>query len=80
MATEKQAQMAKDQHLDFLDRLGAHSVLVDKVNLNGKKTFAVIAYTEKKIDNPPLNLQIESGKKIFNIPLVINNEAKLKIQ
>lgn len=79
MATEKQAQMAKNKHLDFLDKLGAHSVLVDKVNIDGKITFAVLAYTDKKIKNVPLQLQIESGKKTLNVPLVISVEEKFKI-
>lgn len=79
MATEKQAQMAKNKHLNFLDKLGAHSVLVDKVNINGKITFAVLAYTDKKLKNAPLQLQIESGKKTLNVPLVISVEEKFKI-
>ncbi len=79
MATEKQAQLAKNKHLDFLDKMGAHSVLVDKINIDGKNTFAVLAYTDKKLKNAPLHLQIESGKKILNVPLVVSVEEKFKI-
>ena len=47
MATEKQANLAREKHLNFLGDIGAHAIAVDQIMQNGKKTFAVIAYTEK---------------------------------
>ena len=79
MATQKQAQLAKDKHLNFLDKLGAHAVLIDKVEIDGKKTFAVLAYSDKKLKYVPQKLQIQSGKQILDIPLVITVEEKFKI-
>jgi len=80
MASEKQAQLAKEVYLGFLDKLGAHSVLVDKINVHGKKTFAVIAYTDKKLKKaPPLHLKIDDGVRKLNVPLVFSVEEKFII-
>jgi len=80
MASEKQAQLAKEIHLDFLDKLGAHSVLVDKIDVDGKKTFAVIAYTDKKLKKtPPQHLEIEDGTRKLNVPVVFTVEEKFMI-
>jgi len=70
MATEEQANKARDKHSDLLRNLGAHSIGVDEINHKGKKTFAVVAYMEQKPDNFPSELEIANGKDNFNVPLI----------
>lgn len=69
MATEKEANQARDAHASLLKRLGVHSIGVDQVEQNGKKTFAVIAYLEKARELPT-DLEISSGQKKKKVPLV----------
>lgn len=80
MATEKQANIARNKHKDLLDTLGAHSVGVDQVTQQGKKTFAVIAYTEKKGPKMPEHLEITEKGKSLKVPLVVQVEEKFKLE
>lgn len=70
MATEKQANLAREQHSDSLLGLGVHSIGVDEIDKEGTKTFAVIAYTEKKSSDLPSHLEVKSGNKTFRVPLI----------
>jgi len=80
MATEKQANLAREKHADYLDKLGAHTVAVNEITQNKKKTFAVVAYAEKVPDNAPDHLEIEQGNKTMNVPLVLNVAKKFKLE
>lgn len=70
MANEKEANLAREQYSDFLRNLGAHAIAVDEITRKGKKTFAVIAFFEKKPDELPNALEIKSGKRTVEIPLI----------
>ena len=70
MANEKEANLARAQHSDLLRDLGAHGITVDEVKRKGEKTFAVIAFFEKKPDKLPGQLEVKSGKKTVTVPLI----------
>jgi hypothetical protein len=70
MATEAQAHQAREQHSDFLKDSGAHAIAVDKIKRDGKNTFGVIAFYEKKPDGPvPDSLEIEEDGTKKRVPL-----------
>ena len=81
MATEKEANRAREKHSDYLTSLGAHAILVDKIKAKrgGDKAkgesdedFCVIAFVEQKPSEPvPKELEIESGGKKKKIPLAL---------
>ena len=81
MATEKEAHKAREEHSDFLRSLGAHAILVDKVQAKrgGAKSkqasgeaFGVIVFVKEKPSEPvPKELEIESGGKKKKIPLAV---------
>ena len=80
MATEKEANMAREKHLGYLDKMGAHAITVNEITQSGKKTFAVVAYAEKQPDNVPDHLEIAVGNKTLNVPLVVTVASKFKLE
>lgn len=70
MASEQQANRAREQHSDSLRELGAHAIAVDEINRGGRKTFAVVAFFEEKPGKIPTALEIRSGGRALEIPLV----------
>lgn len=80
MATEKQANIARNTHKDLLDTLGAHSIGVGTVTKKGKKTFAVVAYTDSKDAKMPEHLEITDKGKSLKVPLVVQVEGKFKLE
>jgi hypothetical protein len=72
MATEKEANKAREKHSDFLRKLGAHAILVDKIKRGKENTFGVIAFCEEKPSEPlPDELEIESGGEKKKIPFAV---------
>ena len=72
MASEKEAQRAREQYSDFLRRLGAHSIAVYELQRRGQKGFAVVAYfSEKPAEAVPETLELGSGKRKLAVPLVV---------
>jgi hypothetical protein len=72
MANEKEANLAREQHSDFLRELGAHSIAVDEVGRGAAKGFAVIAFFARKPAKAlPETLEIKSGKRAVAVPLVL---------
>jgi hypothetical protein len=72
MATEKEANKARDEHSDFLRGLGAHAILVDKVKRGKEDTFGVIAFCEQPPSGPvPKELEIESGGEKKKVPFAV---------
>lgn len=72
MASEKEANLARQQHSDFLRRLGAHSIGVDKLKGKGETGFAVIAFFERQPSKTvPQTLDIKSGQSTLAVPLVV---------
>ncbi|HKQ03767.1 MAG TPA: hypothetical protein VJ464_01445 [Blastocatellia bacterium] len=70
MATEKEANKAREAHSDFLRKSGAHAILVDKVKSSqSKDTFGVVAFYEELPDELPDDLEIEIHGKKKKVPL-----------
>ena len=78
MASEKEADLAREQHSDFLADLGAHGITIDEVKLKGEKSFAVVAFFEEKPDEVPDTLKVVSGKKTLEVPLVARVQEKFR--
>jgi hypothetical protein len=78
MASEKEADLAREQHSDYLRDLGAHGITIDEVKHAGEKSFAVVALFESKPDNIPGTLKVQSGKKTLEIPLVARVTEKFR--
>lgn len=80
MANEEQANLAREQHADFLRDLGAHGVTIDEMKQRGEKTFAVIALFEHQPEEIPETLEIKRGKKVMTVPLVARVTEKFKAE
>ena len=78
MASEREANRAREQHSDMLRGLGAHAIAVDEIGRKGGKTFAVIAYFEKKPAGVPAALEIKSGRRTLEVPLVAQIMERFK--
>ena len=72
MATEKEANKARDKHSDYLRELGAHAILVDKIKRGKQDTFGVIAFCEAQPSGDvPKELEIESGGEKKKVPFAV---------
>ncbi|MGH9873644.1 MAG: hypothetical protein ACRD9S_14440 [Pyrinomonadaceae bacterium] len=80
MASEKEADLAREQHSDFLFDLGAHGITVNEVKHKGEKSFAVVAFFEEKPEEVPDTLKVQSGKKTLEVPLVARVVEKFKAE
>lgn len=80
MANEEEANLAREQHADFLRELGAHGITVDEIKRKGEKSFAVIALFDSKPADFPDMLEVQSGKKTLEIPLVARVIEKFRPQ
>jgi Cys-tRNA synthase (O-phospho-L-seryl-tRNA:Cys-tRNA synthase) len=78
MASEKEANLAREQHTDFLLNLGAHGITIDEVKRKGEKSFAVVAFFEQQPDEVPDTLKVQSGKRTLEVPLVARVTEKFK--
>lgn len=47
MANEKEADLAREQHSDYLSGLGAHGITIDEVKRKGEKSFCVVAFLKR---------------------------------
>jgi hypothetical protein len=82
MATEKEANLARNQHADRLAKMGAHSIAVDSVKQAGKKTFGVIAYVQNEQDAGgfPSHLSLKIGNKELQVPLQTKVSSPFKAE
>ena len=80
MASEKEADLAREQHSNFLEELGAHGITIDEVKQKGGKSFAVIALFEEKPEEFPETLTVQSGKKTLEVPVVARVQEKFKAE
>ena len=80
MASEKEADLAREQHSDFLVGLGAHGITIDEVKLKGGKSFAVVALFEEKPNEVPDTLTVVKGKKTLQVPLVARVQEKFRAE
>ena len=78
MASEKEADLAREQNSDFLAGLGAHGVTIDEVKRKGERSFVVIALFEQKPDEVPDTLEVQIGKRTLQVPLVARVTEKFK--
>lgn len=81
MATLKQANQAREQYSEYLEKNGAHGIAVEKIDHNGKQTFGLIAFCESAGEELPQTLEIEdeSGtKKVVPVQTVITPMAELE--
>jgi hypothetical protein len=70
MATEKEANKARNLHSDMLQSLGVHSIGVDVIGKKDSKKFGIVAYVEKHVKDLPSELTILSGKKEIKVPVI----------
>ena len=80
MATLPQANKAREDHSDFLRKIGAHSIGVDQVEIKGKKTFAVVAHLTELKKGMPEFLEIEWKNATKKVPLVAKLSDQFKPQ
>jgi hypothetical protein len=80
MASEKEANLAREQHSDYLRALGAHGIAVDEVKQKGTKSFAVIAFFEEPPESVPETLEVKAGKKTKEVPLVARRMERFKAE
>jgi hypothetical protein len=78
MATEKLANLAREEHSDYLRGLGAHGIAVGKVERTEGPTFAVIAFFEKRPKELPKNLEIQIDGKRHSVPLVARVQEQFR--
>lgn len=70
MATEKEANKAREAHSDFLRKSGAHAILVDKVKRSqSEDAFGIVAFYQELPDELPDDLEIEIRGKKKKVPL-----------
>jgi hypothetical protein len=82
MITEKEANLAREKHSDYLQKSGAHTIAVDKVKTGkGKNSFGVIAYYENEPDKKlPKILEIENDGKKIKVPLQAEFSSMAKLE
>ena len=78
MASEKEANLAREQFSDYLRAMGAHGLTVDEVKRKGQKSFALIAYFEEPPETLPKQLEVKKGKTTLEVPLVARVMEKFK--
>jgi hypothetical protein len=69
MASEKVANQARTRYAESLRQLGAHAIAVDTVRRQGKSTFGVVAYFERKPSGVPRALMVTSGGRRLAVPV-----------
>ncbi len=81
MSKEKQAELARKKHSEFLRRQGAHAISVEEVPINGHKQFAVVAMFE---DGPktklPSSLKVKTRGGQVRVPLLARKEERFQLQ
>jgi len=81
MSKEKQAELARKQHSEFLRRKGAHAVSVEEVPIAGHKQFAIVAsFQSKPKKKLPSSLKVKTRTGQVKIPLVARQEEQYHLQ
>ncbi len=79
MVSEKTANKARELFSDQLFGSGAHAIAVDKVNIEGQETFALIAMVppshKRKL---PTAVSVTVGKKQLSVPVVVRKTEPFK--
>ena len=70
VATQKEANKAREAHSKFLRESGAHAILVDKIKRSqSEDAYGVIAFYQELPDDLPDALEIEIRGKKREVPL-----------
>ena len=79
MVTEKTANKAREQYSDQLFGSGAHAIAVDRVNVEGQETFALIVMVppshKRKL---PTAVSVTVGKNQLSVPVVMKKTEPFK--
>lgn len=78
MATEKQAKIARDQHFDHLQKLGAHTLAIDTLAEGKKKSFAIFAFVDGNPGQIPESVEVKTGTKTTKVPVIVEKSEKFK--
>jgi hypothetical protein len=78
MATEKQAQRARDVHQDRLVKSGAHALSVEKVEGSGK--FGVVAWVKQAKKKLPSAVSIMDGGTKVQVPVVVRQSKPFQLE
>lgn len=74
MVTEKAANAARTTHSDQLFRQGVHSLAVDQVEVNGTKSFAVVAMVSPDFKHEkllPTSLSVTVNGQQVSVPVLV---------
>jgi hypothetical protein len=78
VATEKEANLARERHAEKLRSLGAHAITVEEFPRGEKRTFGVVAMFEEKPRGVPKTLDVEVGKKTVAVPLRVAKAERFR--
>lgn len=79
MATERQANKARDLHADFLVRHGAHAISVEPGDAHGKSGFVVVAHVAAAGKHSiPRTLSGKLAGKTFEVPVIARETEKFR--
>lgn len=81
MASERDANAAREKHAKALEAIGAHAVAVDNIEHEGKRTFGVIAYVSTPPSKPPPEtLAVTRGGKTVKVPLRVKTQPRFQAE
>lgn len=79
MVSEKIANKARELFSDQLFRSGAHAIAIDKVNIGGEETFALIAMVPPSHKlTLPTTVSVTVGKRQQSVPVVVRRTPPFK--
>jgi hypothetical protein len=81
MATEKQANRARELHSDLLAQWGAHAIGVINGSRYGKRGFVLVAYVEQERNHRiPDKLKCNVGKDSFEVAVVTKPMERFSVE
>lgn len=81
MSSEKAANEARRVFSDELFKKGIHGLLVDKVRVEAKETFALVALVSKTFRKQlPSSVTVSIGAKEVEVPLVVQKASEFKLE
>lgn len=79
MASEVEANRARELLFAKLRKLGAHAIGVEETKIRGQPTFAVVAYVKhRKNKRMPKALTYAERDKSIDVPLVVRESEPFK--
>ena len=80
MATEKEANKAREQYYHLFESMGIHSVGVDEAGKKGSGLFCLVVFVEKPNKKIPAEVMIMSGRKKIMVPVRVELSRKFKAE